>query len=421
MLCNKCKTLLTKDEDVCHNCGAAAAIRRRGLSRVVVMLVLMLVLAAAGGALVLNMVVLDENESILSFIAGYFRADSPDGGDLPSSSGPDATPAPLPGASGAASYENLEQQLNVALTAIEAYVRDGSQFVPFISRMGHLFDASAQEFVTLQRLVDKGVLSENYVQVEAAILFLRPVDFMPFEEIMLSNSDRHRIFLAYDTTLGVGLISGEGRHVIFRENLNELIAGYDYRQGEVRLPLRDDWEFAAILNAVHAWVSPMEFALEARYIAINDVYAFAAISSGDDGAIRNFILRLGAGGFYVVMADFEDARQFIVDINNLLPDFYLGLLPDYDITRITLISNVHFHIIIEDMRGEGLIDEYANIVFLSGNNEFVYMIFDNEQRFLGHLTPNVGWRVEYVASFTQARELMMELSANPPFYVLRQE
>ncbi|MCL2415557.1 MAG: hypothetical protein FWD01_01985 [Defluviitaleaceae bacterium] len=443
MLCEKCKTAMENSDIACKNCGTKRK-RFKKLKLTLMILAMSITLIVVGGVLLDNSGIFPGLD-IFGNIRGFFTApDSPMPQQTadPTNNGQNATqptpatPTPEPDDD----RPSFDEMLAAALLAVEGFVRDNGQFAPLISNMGYLFDYQTQEFVTIQTLVQTGHLSEEFSEFEAGILFLRPIDFEPFDEISLSNSSNLTIFLAYDRPTGIGLISSsEDRAEIFRENLNAIFVDYNHRLGDVRQIRADDSEFELIVAAIQEFKildGDADVDIDVRFMSANDKFVFAAVSERENShIINNYILARQESGYTVEAKDFENARNLLAEINNNVPNFDFDLLPDYDIARISLIESDNFEFVIQQIINDELVgndsdndqNSNANVVFVSGNNNFVYIVFEveqnydiNIQRFLGHSTQQSNWNIFHINNHSEARDMMLNLSPTspPPFYIL---
>jgi len=244
--------------------------------------------------------------------------------------------------------------------------------------------------------------------------------------MQIGNGNRMQIFLASPCITGINLVWGDGSGVIFRENLNWLFEGLNPEQGMIRRPSSHEQIFANALNAItfhtRGAFDDLVDRDDVRFLAINDNFAFASVSERMQSHImRHYVLRRHGDFFEVIMTEFENIWHYIIEINNILPDFDFALLPDFDISRNTLMEGEVFDAIIQDIRSDEMIHEDEAVEFVSGNHEFVYLVFTDGQRFLAHFRHEFGWSHERIASHTDARAAMTRLNPNPPLYILRQE
>ena len=339
MLCKKCNEVVQASEDVCKACGTpvfeAHNIKRR--PRVLRYIVVVAVLIASGAFVYLYM----QDMINFDFFGGSAQADV----EIPGTDDDffvEQTQESDPEAEGAVSTVRDQATRQALLADVHAaafsYVTQLSLAVPFISYGGYLFNQADGVFITAQVLA--GIytleLTEEHLEEEKLVLFLRPSDLAVFDEVNLPDTSQMTIFVGLETVTGVGLFSVFGYTEIFRENLNAVISSYLPLEGDALRPQALDAVFAATRAAVSQQESS---SFDVRYLAHDDNFVFVTVSTrGQSHILRHHIFLRGAAGLTHLLSDFESARHPHVAINQAIPNFNFALLPEFILSQTHLIE-----------------------------------------------------------------------------------
>jgi len=419
-------------DEVCKSCGSPVQKMNRNWSKFAKISAITLIIVAFGTYILLyNLDIIGPN---------FF-------GDIFGSAAAEESPVPDVGYAGQEPDEAVdidieatperrseeEQQvvLGSILSAVDTYVQEFSQFNPIISRMGYLHNVSTEEYVTIELLGRLGLLSEEYLDEDAFILYLRPRDLMLFDEITFESVPSAgqmvslTVFVAHETPTGIGLYSRFGAQEIFRENLNLLLTDvYNPNNGEIYRPTVQDAVYQAVVEMISS--SNPDSAAFIRYLAVDNLHGFVAFTvAGDDNIIINHVLSLQYDGEELIgvrlLAEgFENTTHPKTDINQAAPSFNFELMPDYDITGINLSqSGVQAFVESFAMRELLGLEEYDILIFASATDSFAYAVREQGNAFFGQY--NNGWQVVPVEGWQVAETLMKENVNNPPLYIIWQK
>ena len=436
MLCHKCHTAMDAADDVCKSCGSSVQKLNRNWSKFARISVITLFIAAVGTYIALyNLDIID-----LGFIGDIFESTvvaeetPPADVDYVGQETEDTTEGQEETAPQRRSEEEQQAILASILEATEAYVRDFSRLNPIISRLGYLHNASSGEYVTIERLVQIGSLGQEYLDEDVLILYLRPRDLLQFNEIVFEGTPTAgqmvelTVFIGHETPMGIGLYSRFGAQIIFRENLNSLLLNdYNPDNGAILRPTAQD----AVYLAVESMISDVNAGADVfiRYLAVDDAHGFVAFSVADGGqsqSITNFILALEyvnneLTGVRMLASDFETTTHPKASINQAAPNFNFGLMPDYDITSISLLAEDSpvFQDIIAVMEQNGQLEEEYLPVFMSAASTFAYIVRTDGETFFGQYSD--GWNIVEIGGWQAAEGLMADNVSNPPLYIIWQQ
>jgi len=321
--------------------------------------------------------------------------------------------------------------LSTILETVDAYIWDFSAFNPIISNMGYLYNAASNEFVTMELLANHG-LDYEYLAEDVFILYLRPMDLALFDEISFDGVSAAQmgfltVFLGYELPAGIGLFSRFGTQMIFRENLNHLlINNYGSNNGEIFRPTMQDDIYHATVGMISG-ANPDEDVF-IRYLAVDDVHGFVAFSlSGDKQVITNYIFVLEHEndtlvGVRVLATGFEATQHPKVAVNGAVPNFNFGLMPNYDIANVSLLSGDSpvFQDIIYAMEENGLIEEGDLPAFISATAGFAYAVSVLGDGFFIQRSGD-SWNFMSVDGWREWEQLMVEHVNSPPLYIMWQQ
>ena len=431
MLCNKCNTATDSKGSVCKNCGSLVGRVNKTWTKVARVSVITLVVAGFAAFLALRHFDIIDFDFFSNFFGGgdsvaVVEETAPDegseglAGDLPNQAN---SAEVLPSVT--RSDEELELALGSIFYAVNSYVRDFSAINALFSNGGWLYNHTAGSFVDLELLIGLGYLGEEFRDENIFVLFLRPVDLAAFDEVLLEGfgageRERMMVFLAYETPVGLGLFSQQGRAVIFREHLNKIFARYAPYNGEIWRPgVEDDvyWDVLYMIGEDDVFI---------RYLAVDDVYGFVAFTtSANPRRIRNYVfyVNYGDGGRPQVLArDLEALSQPVSAIGSIVPGFNFGLLPSYDIRRVGLLESGDevFAELLEVLLAESFVQQQGEPLFVSVSGFFAYIVAGGGQSFLGQNHPAAGWMIEAVEGWPDAEEIMALRETRPPLYIVWQ-
>jgi hypothetical protein len=421
-------------DDVCKSCGAVVQKMNRNWSKFAKISVITLIIAAFGTYILLYNLGVVSPDTFGDIFGSPAMPDEPTTLDVSyMGQGPEEA-AGEDGEIAAERPSSEEKQAALAsvLEAADAYVRDFSQFNPIISRMGYLHNASLGEYVTVELLERLGLLDENRLTEDVFILYLRPMDLVQFDEFVLESALSAgqmvslAVFVAHEVPTGIGLYSHFGEQLIFRENLNRLLL-YEYNpdNGEIIRPTAQD----AVYHAVVEMISDAHPGADVfiRYLAADDAHGFAAFSLTANGnGVINHIFALEYEnyelmGVRLLAAGLEVTQHPKADINQAAPNFNFDLMPNYDITGVSLLpgNSPVFNDILGAMIQNGQLEEGHSPIFMSATANFAYIVRAYGDVFFGR--HDDGWEIAPIDGWRAAEALMAEITNNPPLYIIWQQ
>jgi hypothetical protein len=216
------------------------------------------------------------------------------------------------------------------------------------------------------------------------------------------------------------VVAGSGKSsFIPKEDFDALMSAYDSSRTPSRVNSKSE-EYAKIIELIESQ-SSAKGPYDVRYMETDGKYVSVVISPKDKPLdIREYILQV-QGTTYIIRVDkLEAMEDKIVAINREIPDLNLSIVPSYELltNKRYLVSD--FTNFLSSLKSSGMItDEDGEPSFISGNDEFVFMVFDSGLHLLCNSTAANEWKVYPVMTYDDAVARMKELCRfNPPPYFL---
>lgn len=417
MMCKRCATSVADEDNFCKVCGKRLK-EHNAIKKIIGIFVVVVGITAC-----VSYIYLDQK--------GFFDSDNPElaGEDslppdeLISAANPNPVDTPIPAATADFSKDINEVQniLSVSYYALEEYMLEYS-YTPFVSNKGYLFDMAANRTVSIADLTASDKLDPIYREEKVFFLYLRPSDFAEFNEVEFDGSDDLAVFSAYETKTGVALFNKKYNSIIYRENLNKVFEMYGSNDGEAVKPSSSDKKYNEIVDAVSLYDSGYG-KFDVRYMSADDRYAVAVLSPKSDSTVLlGYVLEKTDSGYDVVNNNFENYEKPIVEVNSAIPYMNIELMPKFNIKKTELLASARFTAIATTLKNQGEVkDSDFPIEFVSGTNEYVFIVFNSGVKFFGVNKGNTGWNIKRVDNWASAELMLNKEEKEPPSYIFRQE
>lgn len=319
-----------------------------------------------------------------------------------------------------------EMIINVANAAAE-YVGKYQNQTQFVSKNGYLAESSGDIYVKPESLLDVTVLKPEYSGESVLILYIIPDDIKDYMEV--ADGLMPTVFAAYEmedvfAVASVGDANIASQYCeIKKDKFQQLIARYSWDHGTVNRINSGTDTHSAIYKALSD--ETKEQNLDVRYLSSDDKYASAVVSpKGEPLNILEYVLEQKDGMWTVVVPMVEKTNWKFNAVNKAFPDMNLAIMPKYQLVDSLKYLKGDFQPIVDAMLKENLIDSNdGEPDFISGNNEFVYIEFNTDKRFLGHFDEDIMTWVMYPSgSYDETTSLMKRLAKfiHPTYYLIRQ-
>jgi hypothetical protein len=305
--------------------------------------------------------------------------------------------------------------LNISQAAWR-YYGQYNQSVDYVTQNGLLYEYPSSTYVTPAHLEGIEGFDMAYAEEAASILFIKSADMEPY---LAADTDEWGVYASYETTGGY-VVGGFGKTALVpKEGYEEMMKAYDCSRPASRVSSKSP-EYAEALKAIEEG-SSAKGPYDVRYMETDGKYVSAVVSSKDSPLyIREYILQV-QGTTYIIRADkLESMESKIVAVNREIPDLSLAIVPPYELLTNRRYLITDFTNFTQSLKTSGMTtDEDGEPSFISGNDEFVFMVFPSGLHLLCNSTEAGEWKVYPVLTYDEAVSRMKELSKfNPPPYFL---
>jgi len=423
MLCKKCNTAVTNGDAVCGYCGTKTASKKNAVVTTIALLL------TAGLILSVYIYFIRTNRDAPEH---YAEVEEPPSETAATEPPPARTPSPGDDAipNFTPDYNKSMEEIRllvdgVARAAQEFYVQF-SPFSVYVTKYGYFFEYSSGQYIKTEDLVgeppyDLTSLDPAYAGESVLILYIKPSDLSGFGHLDVESSEVLELFAAYETKEGfvIASVNNPGG-VLPREDLQAVLAKYDYAHGEPRTVVYGGDDYNKIMAAL-VKDAGIESDSDIRYLKQDDKYAVAIVSPKDDPTMVNqFILKKEKNDWSVAIYNYEIFDKHKAVINARLVDINLEMVPRDDLTVLRKYFKRSYIDVIGTMIMNSFVSpEDGAVVYQAGTNNFCYIIFESGRKFLGYLN-NDQWVMYEVETYDEAVETMNTLQKWPPTVILRQ-
>lgn len=275
-------------------------------------------------------------------------------------------------------------KLHEILLAASEYHDDASKSTVVISQNGFLYNVAADIVVTPDYLVKKDYLSEDYTVPGALVLYLNPEDvaeILPFDDY----SNKLRLYTAAPYEDGYAVDTrGYGAVKVSNDDFGKIINMYNIKHGEIRRITGSSKEYASINEAIKDYEGvSSDFYI--RYGMADDKYAVIIVSPKDSyDVIHQYVLVFEDGKWKVRIPNLEAVEKARLVVNNVCLDMDIALMPNYDLKSFSGLMINDFTGITETLVAHGyLTEEDANLKYISAADKYMYVTYENGQKFSG--------------------------------------
>jgi hypothetical protein len=310
----------------------------------------------------------------------------------------------------------VEKMLLSVSQAAQKYYEQYNSNVDYVSQNGLLYEYPSSTFIEPSHLVGVEGFDEAYAEEWALILFIKSEDIKGY---LPAGSEEWGVYAAYETSGGY-VAAGFGKTAtIPKDEFKGILAGYTASSSISRIK-SDTEEYKKVLEAIEAG-SSVKGPFDVRYMETDGRYVSAVLSPKDGPLnIREYILQIQGTNYIIRIDKMESMEDKIVSVNRQAPDLNLEIVPPYELltNKRYLVSD--FANFTKSLKSSGMITEDdGSPDFISGNDEFVFIMFPSNLHLLCNSTGAGEWKVYPVVTYDEAVNRMKELSKfNPPPYFL---
>jgi hypothetical protein len=278
------------------------------------------------------------------------------------------------------------------------------------------YTVSVSKIATASNL-DFGDDIDNY----ADALLIRPSDLSQFDGLELKHPKSTDLtpYSAYHTSEGYIISSStDAGGIITADQYRTLLGTYATDHGTVHTPNSTDEDYLDIAASAAFAFDGGKY--EMKYVACDDTYGVAVIGSLDDPTkIAEYIMTKKPGGWAVLKDGIEKSTLPRIEVNNLVPDMDLGLLPKYTIAEFGDIKTGFIDYEQSLVKLGMLTADDMPEVYSCGAGRFAYIEMSSGKKLLGIVNSNKQLEFYEVSSTNEAIAAMVDEQENPPIFILK--
>ena len=302
-------------------------------------------------------------------------------------------------------YENLTA---VAAAAQQDYRINGAKR-GWMSKNGKLYGYYDGCYITPEMLVKEGYLKTGLNTAGYEILLIKGSDLAKCDGANVpSGSIGFCTFAAVKQNNKYLIASAEGKAgQISQSDYTALLAKYNQSHGSIGRLSSASAEYGRILNYIGLYEGRFED-LFVREIRKDNKHAVVTFSSASNTAgIKQYVLQNDDGFWEVVYPNVQLDAYPINAINKLVPDFNVGLLPNYNLAAwrgMIYSEQGGSH---AAMFSNGFITSKSQIRYQCATSNCAYLVLTDGSRYVSYLDGNY-WTAKSVSSDMEAKKYFME-------------
>ena len=302
-------------------------------------------------------------------------------------------------------YENLTA---VAQGAQQDYRINGAKR-GWMSKNGKLYGYYDGCYISPAMLVKEGYLKGGLDTAGYEILLIRGSDLSKYDGANVPSSSKGlSVFAAVKQNNKYLLASAEGKAgQISQSDYTALLAKYNQSHGSVGRLSSASAEYGRILNYIGLYEGRFED-LFVREIRKDNKHAVVTFSPASNTAnIKQYVLENDNGFWEVVYPNVQLDVYPINAINKLVPDFNVGLLPNYNLAAWRGMIYAEQGGAHAAMFSNGYISSKSQIRYQCGTSNLSYLVLTDGSRYVAYLNGNY-WTAAPVSSDMEAKKYFME-------------
>lgn len=302
-------------------------------------------------------------------------------------------------------YENLKA---VAAAAQQDYRINGAQR-GWMSKNGKLYGYYDGCYITPSVLVKEGYLEAGLDTKGYEILLVKGSDLAKYSGTSVpSDSMGLSVFAAVKQNNKYLLASSAGKAgQISQEDYTALLAKYNQSHGTIGRLSSSSAEYGRILNYICLYEGKFED-LFVREIRKDNKHAVVTFSTTENTAnIKQYVLTNNDGFWEVVYPNVQNEPYPIHAINKLVPDFNVGILPNYNLAAWRTLVKQEQGGAVAALFSNGLITSKSQIVYQCATANCAYFRLTDGSRCVAYSNGEY-WTAASVSSDIEAKSYFME-------------
>ncbi len=312
-------------------------------------------------------------------------------------------------------------ELDDIALAGQTYYTENFSKTRIITKDGYLYNKAAEEKIDLRYLVAKGYLSSKYVTKKCDLLLLKASDLKNYSSLYIKDSETELVVAAAvphpNENMYLLTTARSAGGAISSAQYASLLNGYYQNNGTVGHLSYGAADYERILSFISMYESKYEEYF-VRSITSDNKYAVVILSeTSTPSDVRQYVLRRSGSIWEVVMSGLETDPRALISVNKALPDFNLNLLPEYTINDYLVSLNKDKSQLVGEMTAKGYITGAADIEYICGTSNFVYIVLKNEQKYICNNTGS-EWNVVQVSTSSEAISKMLSINKSAPTFIV---
>ncbi len=312
-------------------------------------------------------------------------------------------------------YENLTA---VAAAAQQDYRNNGPKR-GWMSKNGKLYGYYDGCYITPAMLVKEGYLQSGLNTAGYEILLIDGSDLAKYDGASVpSGSMNFGVFAAVKQNNKYLLASAKGKAgQISQSDYMALLAKYNQSHGSIGRLSSASAEYGRILNYIGLYEGKFED-LAVREIRKDNKYACVVFSAASNTAnIKQYILKNDNGFWEVVYPNVQMDAYPIHAINKLVPDFNVGLLPNYNLAAWRGLVKQEQGGAIAAMFSNYFITSKSQIKYQCATASCAYFRLTDGSRYVAYMNGEY-WTAAPVSSDIAAKNYFMERTGTDYSFII---
>ena len=302
-------------------------------------------------------------------------------------------------------YENLKA---VAAAAQQDYRMTGARR-GWMSKNGKLYGYYDGCYITPAMLVKEGYLQSGLDTTGYEILLIKGSDLSQLSGANVSSGNMGLGMFAAVKQNNKYLIAAPGGKIgqVSQEDYTALLAKYNQSHGTVGRLSSSSAEYDRILNYICLYEGKFED-FYVREIRKDNKYAMVVFSPASNSAdVREYILQNDNGFWEVVYPNLQTQAYPLHEVNKVLPDFNVGLLPGYNLAAWRGLIKTETGGAQAAMFSKHFISSKSQIAYQCAISNCAYFVLKDGSRYVSYLDGNY-WTAAAVSSDIEAKNYFIE-------------
>lgn len=289
-----------------------------------------------------------------------------------------------------------------------------------ITKDGFLYNKASDEIIDINYLCTHEGFDSSFMNYDCDILLLDASDVRAYSEISLKTEKGLTVFVSvkHPTENSYLLTSSKSKGgIISTTKYISLLSKYSQNHGSIRSLYSDSETYQKILSYIGLYESKYENYF-VRSLYMDDKYASVILSPQSNVMdVKHYILQKDGSLWKVVMSGLESESRLMVQVNKALPDFNLGMLPNYSIYDFRHSIKTDYTDLRNAMFSLSMISSSNDILYMYGTEKYCYVVLNNQLKYLC-INENGNWTFKQIYRFDEAINYLIKNESMPPTFIV---